>query len=114
MVLQAHMDTSPRFSSLDVVGGLLGLGRGQDHQPLIVFELLEPALDIGGRVVDCSVFDPCDPAEHGRGHLGDKLLLGVVGGPEGSHLGQSRSIEPTGMSGGVGQFVEEGTVVLFF
>ena len=61
----------------DVIGRLLGLRGGGHNQPGILANHLEPARDVGRRVVERRRFDARMSAEKRAGHFGNQLFAAV-------------------------------------
>src|SRR5262245_52787726 len=66
-----------RFSH-DIVGCLLRLGCCQYHQPGIVLEFGEPALDVGSTVIYRLIRDARHATKKSRAHLRYEFFLGVI------------------------------------
>src|ERR1700722_5894617 len=84
------------------VGGFLCGTSGGNHQPLVFFELLEPAVEVSGLV-----FDDCRPdtdvsAEKRSGHFGDQFFASIVGTAEGLGVCVEFPVEAFAVAGAVG------------
>lgn len=90
---------------------LLGCSGGGDGEAGVALERLDPAAEIGRRVLDRRGADARMGAQEGRRHFGDEFLLAVVGCAEGSEFGVEPAAQPLAVAGGVGEFVEQRRVV---
>jgi hypothetical protein len=65
-----------------VIASALRLGGGVDDELGLIAELLDPAGNVGGRVVDRAVFGTTNSAQIGGCHLRNDFFDGVYSGPE--------------------------------
>ena len=96
----------------DQCGVPLGLGRGGDDQAAVVAEGLEPARDVGGRVVAQARHGdgPGAGADHGAADLRGQFLAGVAAGAVVVEGGDAGPVQPVRGAGGVGGLAERGGV----
>ncbi len=91
----------------------MGLSGRQDHQPGIVLEFGEPALNVGSTGVDGLVGNAGHTTQKGGAHFGNKFFLAVVRATEGAEVGEGLSVQSLPVAGAVGQFMKEHGVVMF-
>lgn len=95
------------------IRGLLGVTCGPDHiGRRAVPDVPEPPRDVGGLVVEHRHIDPAPGAEERGPHLGGEFLPGIPLAPEPHGPGDPRPVQPGGVPGPVGEFVEERRVEL--
>ena len=109
-------NTRKRRSRLTTLGeeirGPLGIRSRPDHIcRRSVPDLPQPPDDVSHLVLRNRYVSASQSAEERSAHLRRQLLPAVPLAPEPDRLGDPRSAQPGGVSGPVGQFVEEGSVV---
>ena len=68
---------------------------------------IQPALQVGGRLLVVIVDDMCFHPEKCSAHLGDEFLLGIDLPSEAVMLDEAFAIQPLWVTAGVNQLVEE-------
>ncbi len=98
------------FDVHDHGGGFLSESSRFDDHLLVILELLDPGLDIGGGIVQGSPVDSGMGAEHPISQLGHQFLKGIVMVTE--QAGQV-PVKAALMAGRMDRFMEQGGVVCF-
>ena len=94
----------------DGIHGFLCVGGGMNDEAVILFQLGNPVLDVGGGVaVGVLVGNARDGAEKGRAHLGYQFLFAVK---LISEVVAKGAIQAAFVAGAVDQFVKQGAVVV--
>ena len=93
------------------VDRLFGSARCTNDEPLVILQHLQPVLEIGRVVAEAAAGFQADVIHQDSGsNLCDQLFLAVVFRSEEGRLAQS--VQPLGVSGAVGQFMEDRAVIL--
>lgn len=96
----------------DPIGRALGGGGGGDEEFLVLADFTQPSGEVGGLVFDDGRGDAGVGAEERGRHLGDQLLFAIVGAAEGGNGIGQLACQARRVAGAVGEFMEEGRVLL--
>ncbi len=99
---------SGRLKPGEKTPGFTGLARGGEDRPGVFFQHGEPMRDVGCVIGARPIGDAKIAAKKGSAELRDKLFHGVTLTTEPA---REIAVEPSGMPGPVGQFVQQGCIV---